>query len=177
MGGTIKYVPHPTVPANEGIFDLQVTSKGVPTTPGIYSGMNAYADAVWYKLSSGAYVEDTSKGNTAASITISTADIVVAVEEAGVPTAFALSENYPNPFNPTTTIEFAIPVVGNVELVIYNINGQKVRTLVNETKDAGFYKVMWDGRSDIGETVSSGIYLYRLVSGDFNKMEKMTFIK
>jgi len=175
MGGTIKYVQHPTDAAKEGIFDLQVTTKGVPTTSGTYSGTDAYANAVWYSDADGTV--DAAAGKTAASLTISTADIVVAVEEAGVPTAFALSENYPNPFNPTTTIEFAIPVAGNVELVIYNINGQKVRTLVNETKDAGFYKVMWDGRNEIDETVSSGIYLYRLVSGDFNKMEKMTFIK
>jgi len=176
MGGTIKYVTH-TDATKAGICDLQVDSKGVPTTPGVISGIDANAEAVWYKISSGAYVADATKGKTAASVTISTADIVVEVEEAAAPIAYALSENYPNPFNPTTTIEFAIPVVGNVELVIYNINGQKVRTLVNETKDAGFYKVMWDGRNELGETVSSGIYLYRLVSGNFSKMEKMTFIK
>jgi hypothetical protein len=176
MGGTIKYVAHADA-AKQGIFDLQLSSKGVPTTPGVYSNTVANAEAEWYKIDSGEYVVDTKKGKTAASLTISTEDIVVEVEEAAVPTAYALSENYPNPFNPTTTIEFAIPVAGNVELVIYNINGQKVRTLVNETKDAGFFHVTWDGRNDLGETVSSGIYLYRLVSGNFNKMEKMTFIK
>ncbi|MFC1651424.1 FlgD immunoglobulin-like domain containing protein, partial [Candidatus Latescibacterota bacterium] len=96
-----------------------------------------------------------------------------------LPDAFALSKNFPNPFNPTTTIEYAIPSdgAGHVDMVIYNINGQKVRTLVNETQDAGYYNVVWDGRNDSGEMVSSGLYLYRIVSGSFNKIEKMTFMK
>ena len=103
----------------------------------------------------------------------------VAEEEDALPDAYALSKNYPNPFNPTTTIDFAIPAdgAGYVELVIYNINGQKVRTLVNETKEAGYYNVVWDGRNETGELVSSGIYLYRIASGNFVKIDKMTFMK
>jgi len=173
MGGTIAYIAG----TKPGIFDLQVTSKGVPTTAGVYSDMDAYTNAVWYKISSNEYVADTSKGMTAEYAEISTEDVVVEVAEDDAPTAYALSENYPNPFNPTTSIEFAIPTAGSVELVIYNINGQKVRTLVNETKDAGLYKVIWDGKNELGETVSSGIYLYRLVSGNFTKMQKMTLLK
>ena len=108
-----------------------------------------------------------------------TGEVEVAEEEDVLPDAFALSKNFPNPFNPTTTIQYAIPAdgAGYVELVIYNINGQKVRTLVDETKDAGFYSVVWDGRNDTGESVSSGLYLYRIVSGSFIKIEKMTFMK
>jgi hypothetical protein len=104
---------------------------------------------------------------------------ITAVEEDNLPDAFALSKNFPNPFNPTTTIEYAIPAdgAGHVEMVIYNINGQKVRTLVNETKDAGYYNVVWDGRSDSGEMVSSGLYMYKIVSGSFSKIQKMTFMK
>jgi len=94
-----------------------------------------------------------------------------------LPTVYALSKNFPNPFNPTTTIEYQIPASGNVDMVIYNMTGQKVRTLVNETKNAGFYKVMWDGKNDMGESVASGLYFYKLVSGNFNKIEKMTLVK
>jgi hypothetical protein len=103
----------------------------------------------------------------------------VEVAEDALPDAYALSKNFPNPFNPTTTIQYAIPAdgAGHVEMVIYNINGQKVRTLVDETKDAGYYHVMWDGRNDAGELVSSGIYVYQIVSGSFHKNQKMTFIK
>jgi len=93
------------------------------------------------------------------------------------PAVYSLSKNYPNPFNPTTTIDYSIPEAGNVELVIFNIAGQKVRTLVNHTQDAAYYKVVWDSRNDSGETLASGLYFYRIVSGDFSKIEKMTLIK
>jgi len=94
-----------------------------------------------------------------------------------LPAVYELSKNFPNPFNPTTTIEYSIPTAGNVELVIFNMTGQKVRTLVNQTKDAGFYKAVWDGKNEMGETAASGMYFYKLVSGNFNKIEKMTLIK
>jgi hypothetical protein len=94
-----------------------------------------------------------------------------------LPTVYNLSQNYPNPFNPTTTIDYSIPQSGNVELVIFNMAGQKVRTLVNERQDAAFYKVVWDGRNDLGESVASGLYFYRMVSGNFSKIEKMTLVK
>ena len=61
--------------------------------------------------------------------------------------------------------------------VIYNINGQKVRTLVDDVKTPGFYKMVWDGRNNLGENVASGVYLYKMISGDFSKIQKMTFIK
>jgi flagellar hook assembly protein FlgD len=93
------------------------------------------------------------------------------------PSVYALSKNYPNPFNPTTTIDYSIPQAGNVELVIYNTAGQKVRTLINQMQDASFYKVVWDGRDESGQSVASGIYFYRLVAGNFSKIEKMTLIK
>jgi len=94
-----------------------------------------------------------------------------------LPTVYALSPNYPNPFNPTTTINYSIPESGNVELAIFNAAGQKVRTLINEHQSASFYKVVWDGRNDTGESVASGIYFYRLVSGNFAKIQKMTLVK
>ncbi|MCD6308491.1 MAG: T9SS type A sorting domain-containing protein, partial [Candidatus Latescibacteria bacterium] len=94
-----------------------------------------------------------------------------------LPTVYSLSQNYPNPFNPTTTIDYSIPQSGNVELAVFNMTGQKVRTLVSERQDASFYKVVWDGRNDLGESVASGLYFYRLVSGNFNKIEKMTLVK
>ena len=98
-------------------------------------------------------------------------------EARALPTVYALSQNYPNPFNPTTTIDYSIPKSGNVELVIFNMTGQKVRTLVSGKQDAAFYKIVWDGRNELGENVASGLYFYRLVSGSFSKIEKMTLIK
>ncbi|MBD3218833.1 MAG: T9SS type A sorting domain-containing protein [candidate division Zixibacteria bacterium] len=94
-----------------------------------------------------------------------------------IPAKFELGQNYPNPFNPTTNIEFAVPVRSNVKLSVYNVMGQKVRTLVNEELDAGWKMVTWDGKSDSGNEVGSGVYLYRVEAGDFIESKKMTLVK
>jgi len=94
-----------------------------------------------------------------------------------VPSTYSLTQNFPNPFNPTTTIEYSIPTAGNVSLVVYNVAGQKVRTLVNNTQSASFYKVVWDGKNDNGMTVGTGTYFYKLVSGNYSKIVKMTLMK
>ena len=78
---------------------------------------------------------------------------------------FKLFQNYPNPFNPTTTIEFSLPESGFSTLVIYNMMGQKVRDLVYGDMLAGVHSLLWDGKNDSGETVSSGVYISRLKSG------------
>jgi hypothetical protein len=102
---------------------------------------------------------------------------VAEFEARALPTVYTLSQNYPNPFNPTTTIDYSLPKNGSVELVIYNTSGQKVRSLVTGAQNAGFYKIVWDGRNDYGESVASGVYIYKLVSGSFNKTAKMNLIK
>lgn len=94
-----------------------------------------------------------------------------------LPTEFAVKQNYPNPFNPTTTIEFSIPNNSNVKVSIYNLIGQEIRTLVNSEMEAGTYKVTWNGENNFGKKVNSGVYLYRVVSGDFVQTLKMTLMK
>ncbi len=96
---------------------------------------------------------------------------------AELPKAFSLAQNYPNPFNPATTIHFELPKQARVRLNIYNIQGQLVRTLVNGQSAAGRYHVIWDGSNDRGQTVSSGIYIYRIQAGDFVKTRKMMLLK
>jgi hypothetical protein len=89
-----------------------------------------------------------------------------------------LDNNYPNPFNPTTSIRYGIKEQSNVSLKIYNVAGQLVRTLVNEAKKpAGTYSVTWDGRSNSGSAVSSGVYFYKLVSQNFTQTKKMVLLK
>ncbi len=88
-----------------------------------------------------------------------------------------LEQNFPNPFNPTTTIAFSIRNAGNVNLVIYDVAGRRVRELVNDRRDRGAYTVVWDGRNDAGTTVSSGVYFYKLVSGSFRDTKKLTILK
>lgn len=95
----------------------------------------------------------------------------------GIPDDYLLEQNYPNPFNPSTTIRFALPEAASVSLTIYNIRGQLVKTLVNGSLEAGYHQVQWDGSSELGEKVSSGLYFYRLESGDFQQVKKMLLVK
>ena len=94
-----------------------------------------------------------------------------------LPETFRLIGNYPNPFNPATEITFAAPRSGHVRLEIYNIIGQKVKTLLDETVTAGLKAVVWNGASDDGSPVASGIYYYRLFTEDGIDVKKMTFLK
>jgi len=94
-----------------------------------------------------------------------------------IPKEFALKQNYPNPFNPTTTIKFEMPKSSNVKLEIYNILGQKVKTLVNEDMKAGYHKITWDGTNDYSVKVSSGMYIYIIKAGDFIARHKMVLLK
>ncbi|HEY3250762.1 MAG TPA: T9SS type A sorting domain-containing protein [Ignavibacteria bacterium] len=89
-----------------------------------------------------------------------------------IPSYYSLSQNYPNPFNPTTTIKYGIPRSGSVTLKIYDLLGREVRTLVNEKKDPGVYSVEFDATN-----LASGIYLYKIESGDFNAVKKMILVK
>jgi hypothetical protein len=94
-----------------------------------------------------------------------------------IPTTFSLAQNYPNPFNPETTIEFSLPANETVRLVVYNLLGQKVKTLVNNEMKAGSYKTTWTGKDDFGKQVSSGIYFLSLESNSFRATKKMTLLK
>ncbi len=94
-----------------------------------------------------------------------------------IPETFALQQNYPNPFNPVTTIRFDLPVSSQVKLIVYNILGQEVRILANDVFSAGRHYVIWDGRNHLGHTVSSGVYLYRIVWPTGNVTRRMLLIK
>ena len=94
-----------------------------------------------------------------------------------LPKTYDVAQNYPNPFNPTTTIKFALPAASDVKLEIYNVLGQRVRTLVNGRVEAGYHRVEWDGRNELGHQVATGIYIYRFQAGDFVKVKKMILMK
>jgi len=94
-----------------------------------------------------------------------------------LPTTFGLEQNYPNPFNPTTQIEFSLPVPSRVDLTVFNVLGQEVRSVINDEMPAGHHSVTWDGNSSSGNSVSSGVYFYRLEAGDFVETRKMMLLK
>jgi len=88
-----------------------------------------------------------------------------------------LTGNYPNPFNPTTTISYAIATDGNVVLDIYNSKGQKISTLVNEFTTAGSHSIIWNGQDAKGNVAPSGVYFYKIKSGRFTSTKKMILLK
>jgi PKD repeat protein len=94
-----------------------------------------------------------------------------------LPTEFALEGNYPNPFNPTTAIRFALPEAASVRLEVYDAMGRRVATLLDNTLEAGRHEAIWEGRTDGGITVASGVYLYRIEAGSFTAVKSMLLVK
>ncbi len=97
--------------------------------------------------------------------------------EGGLPREFALHHNFPNPFNPETTIAFDLPKSTDVTLKVYNARGQLVKTLVNGNRSAGKYQVTWNGTDNFGNRVASGLYIYSIKAGEFTQNRKMTLLK
>ena len=93
------------------------------------------------------------------------------------PSNYELKQNYPNPFNPSTSINYSIPKLSNVKLVIYNSLGKEVNTLVNTTQLAGNYNRIWDGKDNSGNVLPSGVYFYTITAGDFADSKKMLLLK
>jgi len=116
-------------------------------------------------------------------------DVMIRINAMAIPTAVydptdenlparvSLEQNYPNPFNPTTNIDYSVPVNSNVKLDIFNIMGQKVKTLINGNAVAGRHNIVWDGSADDGSQISSGVYFYRLSVGDETFIRRMTLVK
>lgn len=94
-----------------------------------------------------------------------------------VPDAFHVYQNYPNPFNPSTTIRYSIPEADQVIISIYDINGKMISTLLNAKQNAGIHEVSWNGKNNSGMPVVSGVYLYRVKSGNYSKISKMILLK
>jgi len=128
-------------------------------------------------------------GNVRSGISIENVDVIdhagelnslekVTLDDAiPLPVEFELKGNYPNPFNPVTTIEYTLPTTALVKLVIYNSVGQVVKTLVSEEQQPDVYKVTWDSTNEAGIRVASGLYIYKITAGSFSATKKMTLIK
>lgn len=89
-----------------------------------------------------------------------------------IPASYSLGQNFPNPFNPATMIKYAIPRACQVDISVYDLLGQKVASLVNEHKDAGYYDIRFDGTK-----LSSGVYIYKIIAGSYTDMKKMVLMK
>jgi hypothetical protein len=93
------------------------------------------------------------------------------------PQTFVLYQNYPNPFNPNTTIRYDLHERAQVQLVIYDLLGRKVRTLVNDLQEPGFKTIVWDGKDEQGRVVGTGVYLYRIIAGTFTQTKKLVVLR
>jgi len=115
--------------------------------------------------------------NAPFSITLDGANALSAYLEGLLPDEFALHQNYPNPFNPVTTLRYDLPEPGLVNITIYDMLGREVKTLINQTEDAGYRSVIWNATNDYGKPVSAGIYLYQIQAGEYISTKKMVLLK
>lgn len=143
-----------------------VAGKGTVTTPIRYEFYHR-------DLAPGVYEYRLRQVDTDGSFEYS--EIVTAV--VGVPETFVLHQNFPNPFNPSTRIKYEIPKSRQVTLIIYNILGAAVRTLVDDQQNPGAYEVEWDGRNDAGISATSGVFFYKLTAGQTSFIRKMILLQ
>jgi hypothetical protein len=129
-----------------------------------------------FPTSPDAYEKKQDRGGFLASFLVDATSAVKLIDE-NIPDNFLLLENYPNPFNPTTTISFEIRETNQVNLVVINLLGDEVRHLVNEVKEFGKYSVTWDGKNDERMDVVSGVYICKITSGKYSAVQKMTLIR
>lgn len=145
-----------------------VPGHGTTVEPHDYSFTdNGSAQGVWYYR-----LQQTDLDGTIHLSDPIQVDVIMNVEESPIPTEFALDQNYPNPFNPATSIDFALPQEARVTIEIFNTIGEKVATLVDETRQAGYYREKFDA-----STFASGLYFYRMTAKNASFLKKMVLIK
>ncbi|MFH2048950.1 MAG: FlgD immunoglobulin-like domain containing protein [bacterium] len=119
---------------------------------------------------------ESNKVNSVGSSVIVTVTVTNIIEPL-IPSEFSLSQNYPNPFNMSTTIEYGLPEQCQISITVYNILGQEVSTLVDGIRPAGLHQVQWDGTNSHGNTVATGVYIYRIETSTYIKTKKMLLVK
>ena len=184
VSGTIKKITL----NNESMNAYIIGNFGVSTLGQVYNFPNA---GIWYDFFSGDSTTYSSSEHyitlkpgefhifTTVKLPTPDGDILSDVIELDneLPIQYSLAQNYPNPFNPTTVIRFSIPQNSFVNLGVYNILGQKVRTLLSKEMNAGNFEITWNGENDFNEKLSSGIYFYRIDAENFNQTKKMILLK
>ena len=180
VGTIIKNVPGIDPPEiTQGDFWVVINwLEQTPGAPGIGADSDQPIDnrSMYYLTSSGWVAI----AGVDIMVTAYVSDQPVGVDGQGnreLPLTFDLKQNYPNPFNPSTVIVYQLPQTEMVSLEIYDALGQKVKALLNETQQAGQYRITWDGKNDSGNSLSSGVYLYRIVAGNFVKIMKMVLLR
>jgi len=173
--------------AENPLSDVLVTVTGVSisgttNTWGVYSITNIPAGSYSITATKTGYDTYTQENIIINSDETTTHNIVMAQSDSEndtilFPVETYLKGNYPNPFNPTTTILYDIAREGKVKIEIFNVKGQRVKSLVDGVREAGSHIVVWDGHDDIGQVMSSGIYFYRMTTDEYRNVRKMLLLK
>ena len=138
---------------------------------------------VGYNYSDGMFFEDlrlieslTVPGNSELMVRVGM-EILGSINTNVLPVVYRLHQNYPNPFNPTTSIDYDLPEQSHVRILVYDMLGRQVKTLINKTQVPGYMSINWDATNDLGEPVSAGVYIYTIEAGTFRQTRKMILLK
>lgn len=184
LGTATTYdIRYSTIAINSGNWNSceQTTNEPVPQPYGnqeSYTISNLTPDT-WYFIAIITADEASNWSDLSNVIAVKTQSLGLDVDgdQFNIPDDFHLAQNFPNPFNPSTRIEFSIPVTAHVTISIFNILGQETATIIDEIKPAGNYSIVWNGSDSYGQKVSSGIYIYRISADDYSESKKMALVQ
>ena len=142
----------------------------------IFAAQAMFGEIEWDVSVRDSMVEVTSE-NGALTLGVNASAAVLSINGELLPEVFSLHQNYPNPFNPVTKLRYDLPENGLVTIIIYDMLGRQVKTLINQTQDSGYRSVIWDATNDYGKPVSAGIYLYQIQAGEYMQTKKMVLLK
>jgi hypothetical protein len=150
-----------------------------PTLAALDSDGDGFINGVELQDSAGTWTSGSANPGTASLVTHpgDAQDFPATSAVWDIPASYELGHNYPNPFNPLTVISYNLPVYSHVTIDIYNVLGEKIKTLVNESASEGSYITIWNGLNDLGKAVNSGIYFYRMTAGDYSSVKRMVLMK
>jgi len=165
-------------PLEEGVVKVAASGSNVDDNEGVFATLyfnvsNDFTDETVIQVNNLRWNEDEVVVN-AAQTTLSYA---LGIGEELLPDVFALHQNYPNPFNPVTTLRYDLPENSLVNIIIYDLLGREVKSLINQTQDAGFKSIIWNATNNYGKPVSAGVYLYQIQAGEFVQTKKMVLLK
>ena len=142
----------------------------------IFAAQAMFGEIEWDVSVRDSMVEVTSE-NGALTLGVNASAAVLSINGELLTDVFSLQQNYPNPFNPVTKLRYDLPENGHVNITIYDMLGREVKTLINQTQDAGYRSIIWDATNDYGKPVSAGIYLYHIQAREYMRTKKMVLLK
>lgn len=155
-----------------------IPSSSFNTGFGVSTGTNASVTSAAGEVLVGMSEGEHTRAESGFLVVVHRRQAPLAVDEVGgLPSAYALHPNYPNPFNPSTTLEFDLPMATDIHIVVYDLLGREVVRLVDQRLEAGYHQLVWNGRDRSGREVPSGMYIVLMVTTEFRKNIKLVLLK